>query len=118
MSKTRAQLIQRTLQRLGVIGEGRPSFPNETAIVDDGIEPLIAELYSREIVWVGDPNEVEDAVYESLAVLLADAVKGFFGVAAIPLEADGTSPVARAESKLRQIGFGRYSGAVQQGEYM
>jgi len=118
MSKTRAQLIQRTLQRLGVVAENRPAFPNETAIVDDGIEPLIGELQQREIIYVGDPDDIDDAVYESLALLLADAVKGFFGVAALPLDADGTSPVPVAEAKLRQIGYGRYSGAVQQGEYM
>jgi hypothetical protein len=118
VSKTRTQLINRALQRLGVIGENRPPFPNETAVVDDGVEPLIGELQQREIIFVGDPDNIDDAVYESLAVCLADAVKGFFGVAALPLEADGTAPVLRAETKLRQIGYGRYSGAVQQGEYM
>lgn len=118
MTKTRAELIERALSRLGVIGENRPAYPNEVEKVDVGIEPLLDELLKREIIYVPDPETIEDAIFESLATLLADGVKGHFGVAVIPLDADGSSPVDWAEEKLREIGYGRYSGAVQQGEYM
>lgn len=118
MSKTRSQLIERALSRLGVIGENRPAYPNEVDKVDVGVEPLLAELLRREIIYVADSETIDEALFESLATLLADAVKGHFGVAALPLDADGSSPVDWAEDKLREIGYGRYSGAVQQGEYM
>ena len=118
MSKTRDELVLRALERLSVVGENRPAYPNETAIVDRGVDPLLRELLKREIIYVPDANDIDDAVFESIAVLLAHAVRGFFGVATLPLDADGSSPVDWAEDKLREIGYGRYSGAVQQGEYM
>jgi len=118
MTKTRDQLIERTLQRLGVIGEGRPAYPSEVVKVNTGIGPLLDSLQQREIIWIGDPENVEDAVFEQLAVLLADATRGFFGIATLPASADGIPSTAQAIDELRQIGYGRYSGAVQQGEYM
>ena len=115
--KTRAELIARTLLRLGVVGQGRPAYPNEIQTVDVGIQPLLDELQQLEIIYVPDPDNIADAVFESLAVKLADNVKSYFGVAQI-LDADGTSPVGRAEGMLRALGYGRYSGAIQRGEYM
>lgn len=78
-TKTRAELVERALQRLGEVGAGEAPSAEDSALCDGMFEPVMENLQARGIFAVGDENELPAAVFEWLSVCLADAVAIDFG---------------------------------------
>lgn len=79
MPKTRTDLINEALDLLGVTGTGQTPSVEDRAVIDGKIEPKLAELSRREIVYVPDPDAVEDEIFDALATLLAEEAGPKFG---------------------------------------
>lgn len=90
--KTRDQLVLRALEILGVVATGQAPAAEDTAKIDNLVDPLIARLAEREIAYVADVNEIDLSLFEDLAVMLAGSAR--FG------RVPDTAP---AESSLREI---------------
>lgn len=117
-TKSREQLVLRALRVLGAVPAGQSAEDDDIAKVDDLWEPLMARLNAEKITYhvdaegnitqLDDPSAVEAAQFLDLAILLADAAKGDFGLAALP-----TDDPVKSEIRLRTI----YSVGATQEEF-
>lgn len=97
MTKSREELIARALRKLGVVGAGQSPSAEDTQIVDDEIEPVMADLATRGVYSWGDPDQIDDDAFVHLATILANSVANDFGKP----EDDGKR--IYAESRLRLL---------------
>lgn len=95
--KTREELISRALNKLGVIGAGQAPAAEDMALLNDAIVPLLSDLAARSVYGLGDPDNIEDAPFEHLATLLANATARDFG------KNEDETVRALAEQRLRAI---------------
>jgi hypothetical protein len=111
MTKSREDLVNRALQKLKVVAAGQQPSAEDAQVVDDMVEPTLSELAARSIYAYGDPDQIEDECFESLAIVLAQACAEDFGVTG-----DETKRI-RAENRLREIGAETLSGQPVKSEY-
>lgn len=112
MSRTREQLIARALNKLGAVGAGQSPEAEDSALIDDALDSVVADLTARGIYSWADPDEIEDAAYEHLAQIVAVACARDFGK-----EPDeGVRQVS--EARLRQINPVTLSGRPQPAEFI
>lgn len=118
-TKTRAQLISRALERIGVLAAGQSLSAEDSALVDAQIEPLADELAAREVITLGDLEEFDTSVFHALADCLGYHVAPDFGVSLeelVGLGVDGREGGA-AERRLRIITASRPLSEPVQGTY-
>jgi len=109
--KTREELVTRALAKLKVVAAGQQPSAEDAKVVDDMLEPTLAELAARKIYGYGDPDQIEDECFESLATILAQACAEDFGVAG------DSGKRIEAERRLREIGAETLSGQPLQATY-
>jgi hypothetical protein len=102
MSKTRDQLIERVLKVLGVLAAGQQASGEDSETADDQIEPVLAELASRRIFYVGDYDTYEDDTFNLVAECIAVSLAPEFGADMSAL-IDPRTQMPRAEDKLKKI---------------
>jgi hypothetical protein len=95
--KTREDLIRRALDKLGVIGAGQNPAQEDVKLLDGAIVPMLSDLAARSVYGFGDPDQIEDAPFEHLATLLANATARDFG------KAEDETTRQMAEARLRAI---------------
>jgi hypothetical protein len=99
MSKTRRDLVERALGVLGVLAAGQSPETEDLAKVDSYVETTVADLEARDIYYVADVSEVDPAIFDDLAKVLANNSREEFGLANDPrLAATGIA----AENSLRE----------------
>jgi len=109
MAQTRRQLIDKVLDKLGVLVPGQAPGDEAVSRVDSYVDPCFAQLAAEGIVYVADAGipdppsggQIEDAISNLLADYIVWACAGAFNLADnanLKLLAD------QAESKLRIIG--------------
>lgn len=91
---SRSQLVTRALSVLGVVPTGQTPDAEDRAIVDALVVPLIARLNAEKITYhvdaegnvtqLDDPEAIPAKAFMDVAILLADAAKQDFGIAALP----------------------------------
>lgn len=77
---TRDQLILAVLEELKVTAHGQAPNADEWDTVDDHIDPGLAELSARKIVYVGNPDEIPIEIFSSLAQAMARFVSNQFSI--------------------------------------
>lgn len=97
-TKTRRDLIDQAARNLGVLPPGVTLSDEEATSIGAYVDPLMNELEQTDIAFV-DADEIEEGLFLSLAVLLADACKYEYG--------GGEFAVEEARKKLRKIGRSR-----------
>lgn len=102
MAKTRADLIERALKNLGALPAGQSASAEDSLSMDALIDPLLDSLNMREIIYVGDSENIPDEYFIPLGELLAFAASPEFGASLDParLTMDGRP---KAEDDLRHI---------------
>src|SRR5690349_10706502 len=106
MAKTRADLVNKALDYLGVTAVGQTIDPEAYDAVDNVVDPLVKSLAARELVWIPDLSSIPDEIFLQTAVLVADGCKTNFGLA--PDEMDKLAvAVVQAEGQLREMVRGR-----------
>jgi hypothetical protein len=79
MSKTRAELVNEALTRLGGKAAGQDASTEDYDYVDDQVEPVLDDLASREIS-VAAPSDIPNDQFLHLAAVLAFHACDYFGV--------------------------------------
>lgn len=107
-SYSRAQLVDRALRVLNVTPVGQSHEQDDIDVVDALVEPLIARLNAEgitsrtddegNIIQLDDPDAIPATHFIDVAILLADAAKGEFGIPDLP----GYSPT-QSEMRLRTV---------------
>lgn len=96
-TRTRADLVVKILEKLGVVPEGQAPEVEDTARVDRNLPSLFNELAAREIVYVPDIEAIPDMWFLSLAKIAAYELRNEFGVTG---EFEGTLSRANEEGIL------------------
>ena len=82
----RRDLVNRALDILGVTQTGQPHNDEDYDIVNGLVGPVISRLSSLDITTIPDADNVPEDQFIDVAVLVADAAKQAFGIAALPLD--------------------------------
>jgi hypothetical protein len=81
MSQDRTALIYRALRNLGVLPQGQSPSAEESESIDDLIDPMLANLRTRNIAKGVDPDFIDDDLFLPLAHVLAAVAAPEFGQA-------------------------------------
>lgn len=96
---TRIDLVSRAAEILGVLPSGQTLSAEDSAIIDDHVESVIADLNARTVVTISNSNAVPGSVFEALATVLAAGCRGSY---------ESSPQLANealvAEAKLRNFG--------------
>jgi hypothetical protein len=111
MAKTRIDLANRALVKLGVFGSGQSPDAEDTETVDGVFESMSETLSAQSVYDIVDEDDIELAAFEWLADYLAYLVAPDFGK---PTD-DGLRQ--RAEFMLRRITASRPTYQVVKAEY-
>jgi hypothetical protein len=107
MAKTKDDLIKEALQSVGALGVGQSPSAEDRQDVETRIQPLIADLYARQVIYIANTDEIEDAIFPHLVVLLTEYCAPKFG------RATDAAAIKFAESLLRTIArIGKGTGQV------
>ncbi len=102
--RTFDDLVQKTLDKLGVVAAGQQPSPEETAKIADNLPTIFAELAAREIVYVTDENSIPAAWFMPIASIAAYELREEFGIVgdeAAELEKAATVGEMRLKAILR-----------------
>lgn len=115
MAKTETDLIRRTLQLLQKIGTGQEPAAEDVALIQPLIEPKVADLSARNVIFIDDTDDIEPATFEWLAILMTQVVAADYGTVIDP------NAIKYAESRLAHIrsrlDSARDRGGVVRAEY-
>lgn len=111
MTKSRQALVTRALQILRVVASGQAPAAEDSTLVDNQVEPMFANLASRDIWQWGDPDVIDLDAFEPLAQLLANICAKDFGT-----DYD-LNIKAQFEGDLRALRPSMLSGQPQRTEY-
>lgn len=117
MSKTRRQLTDKALELLGVLPAGQVAQDEDVSRVDGYIDTTIADLRERDIIYVPDATEVDESIFDDLALCLANNARHSFGLggnAELPAAVKGG---AGAEANLLTKSGGGPQYTVQKTSY-
>lgn len=103
MAKTRAELILKALNVLGVPGVGNTPGPEDVDAMDDLIDPALAELAADDIYSVADTDHIDDEAFLALADVVASVAASDFGNQTIRGQPVDTVRQL-AERRLRRLG--------------
>lgn len=118
-TKTRAQLVIRAAQRIGVLAAGQTLSAEDASLIDDQVDPMAEDLSARQVVSLADTTEFDQSVFLPLADILGWWVSGDFGVSVqelLGLNVDGSVDGA-AEKRLRKVNATRPLGEPVQSQY-
>lgn len=79
MAKSRTDLINAALERLNAIARGAVPSAEDTAKMESIIDPMIADLHSRNIAWDIPSGSIPDGMFLHLVAILASHAKDDFG---------------------------------------
>jgi hypothetical protein len=79
MTKSREELVNDALTRLGALPAGQTAAPEDYAYVDGQVEPVISDLALRNVT-VSQEDDIDDANFLHIAAVLAFHCRGWFGV--------------------------------------
>jgi hypothetical protein len=115
VTKTRTDLIHRTLRNLGVLPQGQSPNAQESQSIDDLIDPTLAELKTRQVTLVDiDANYIEDEFFLPLGRIMAAAAAPEFGQSQ---DQAIWALKERAEMDIKKMTAARYSGIILEGTY-
>lgn len=79
MAKTRANLVDRALEKLLVVGAGQTPDSEDQEKVDGVVDAVLGQLEDDEIFTVSDQSDIQLSAFEWIAEILAMAVASDFG---------------------------------------
>lgn len=112
MPKTKAELATRALGIMGILEAGQTPSAEDLATVSALIDPLASYLGLVNVIYVGDTEDIDDAVFLPLAARLALEAAPDFG---LPASDDETK--LDAEKPLRRLAASRPSGRPAEVDY-
>lgn len=97
MSQTKADLVREVLGELFSLASGQTPSAEDTAFVEQRIDPTLAALAARNVIYIADSDDIDDAKFDALVAYLTEICGPKFGR---PRDA---AAKAAAESELRTL---------------
>lgn len=72
MPKSRAELVRRAWALLIKPSDGETPEAADLKLIDDLVEPVVAQLATSYIIQIGNPNEIDEQVFIPVAAYLAN----------------------------------------------
>ena len=116
MPRTRAELVERTAKRLGILAAGQSLSNEDRVSIDEEIDAMSADLATREVYDLADDEDIPDDAFVWLADVLSVVCAPDFGMSEQGLAAKGITR-AQAETKLMAISAARPAYGVQTADY-
>lgn len=101
LTKTRDELIQQALLSIGAILPGEAPAPEDYEVVDNLIDPMVAQLESESVYALQNADAIEMEAFLPIARILANTAGPHFGAA---INDDAKK---RDEAILRKVGSTR-----------
>lgn len=79
-TRSRADLVTKILEKLGVVPEGQTPEVEDTARVDRNLPSLLVQLMAEEIIYVPDIENIPEQWFLSLGKIGAWEMRNEFGV--------------------------------------
>lgn len=79
MSQTTANLVNRVLSDLNVVGLGQTASDEDFAAVAARVTTIAAELTARGVCYLPDVEAIDDALYEPLVELMTARIGASYG---------------------------------------
>lgn len=79
MAKTRADLVNRALEKLLVVGAGQSADSEDQERVDAIVESVLEQLTDDNIFSVADEDDIQESAFEWIAEILATVAASDFG---------------------------------------
>lgn len=111
MPKTRADLVNEVAELLFIVGTGQTLPAEDGAVIDAKIDPVLENLSRRQVLFVGDPESIDDAVFDDLAILVAEVCGPKYG------RPRDTGTRLEAEGRLIELQAGAGSDEPVKAEY-
>jgi hypothetical protein len=102
MAKTRDQLAERALSRLGKAGEGMDIIAGDKKLVMDQIDGMFASLAARNVFSSSNPAVIDEATFQELSAILANMVADDFSLSADEIQIINQR-ASNGEDRLRQM---------------
>jgi hypothetical protein len=100
VTKARVDLVRGALTRLGKAVAGETVDEIASDAVDVLIDPLLANLNARSVIYISDADEIPDAAFNALRLRLAWEAAGEFSV---PYDQLPDCAPAQTEADLRAL---------------
>lgn len=110
-TKTRAELVSKTLANLGVLASGQSPSDEDASAVDDHVDTAFATLSGKGVVSISDDEAIPLELFGPLADWLAEDAAPDFGRAT-----DRKKQMA-AEAEIRKIVYGKPTREPLQVDY-
>lgn len=94
---SKADLIEAVLQDLGVLQAGQTPDASDAALVGKRLERVLADLATRNVIYIPDGDEFDEQVSQHLTDILVEVCAPAFG------RTREASVTANAEARLRTI---------------
>lgn len=111
LTKTRIELINRAARKAMLIASGQELEAEDSEVIDEAIDGVLADLAERGVVYVSDADAVDIAVFEWVADILAQKTAPDFG------KATDFNAIEFAEQKLRVITSAKATYEVLKAEH-
>lgn len=111
-TKTKAELVRRVLDKLQKTQTGQNPAAEDVDQVATNLSTALATIAADEVVYISDPDQIEEAFFEPVAVCVAGQLARDFGTAVDPVD------LADAEATLRRIQRLRPMYVEQQASYV
>jgi hypothetical protein len=109
VTKTRIELGRGALTRLGKAVAGETIDDVSALAVDSLIDPLLANLRARSVIYIADADEIPDEAFDALRLRLAWNAAGEFSV---PYEQIPDCAPAQTEMDLRALSATAAAGDI------
>ena len=110
-TKTRDELVNRALGRLGIVGAGQTASDEDYDVVDGLVDFVVFDLAARKVYAIADEDAIPSEAVEYVAALLAQAAASDF------LKPVNPQIIEWAEAKLRQISASEPTYEYQRATY-
>lgn len=110
-TKTRAELVAKTLSNLGALAAGQTPSDEDASAVDDRVDTALATLSGKGVVSIMDDEAIPLELFDALADWLAEDAGSDFGRAKDPKKK------LAAEAEIRKVVYGRPTREPLQVDY-
>lgn len=106
MARTKAELVQSAMKKLGVLATGQAPSAEDAAAVGEDVATMLATLASRRVFYVANADSIPDEAFDPLAKILTFQAGPAFSFGTLGTEAAAALAV-QGERELRMITYVR-----------
>lgn len=95
MTSTKAELVRVAMEKAGQLATGQNPAADEAQSVSETIDRVLSSLALLRVVYVADPDEIEDGFMEDLGIIVSEAI--------IKTRDSDDAAIERSQNRLRKM---------------